>query len=185
MSDFLYPALKELTDQQVRFAPPPRRREQVARAQTLLAEIDPQRRYPYQFICFKITDFRSETHAELVIPGDELKLELLRFIRQLERSIPPLPIEQELEPMLVLEQISKQFNVSTKTIGRWRVRGLVGRHVIVNGRRQLAFPKSVIEQFVATNQDRVERTPDSLTSPLRNERKFSVAPPGWPAQAVA
>ncbi len=158
MSDFLYPALKELTDQQVRFAPPPRRREQVARAQTLLAEIDPQRRYPYQFICFKITDFRSETHAELVIPGDELKLELLRFIRQLERSIPPLPIEQELEPMLVLEQISKQFNVSTKTIGRWRVRGLVGRHVIVNGRRQLAFPKSVIEQFVATNQDRVERS---------------------------
>ncbi len=158
MSDFLHPALKELTDQQVRFAPPPRRREQVARAQLLLLEVDPERRYPYQFVCFKITDFRSDANSDLVIRGDELKLDLLRFIRQLERSIPPLPIEQELEPMLVLEEISKQFNVSTKTIGRWRVRGLVGRHVIVNGRRQLAFAKSVVERFVATNQDRVERS---------------------------
>ena len=37
------PALRELADQQVRFAPPARRLEQLARAEQLLAEIDPGR----------------------------------------------------------------------------------------------------------------------------------------------
>ena len=43
MTDFTHPALKELTDQQVRFAPAARRQEQVARAEQLLAEVDPGR----------------------------------------------------------------------------------------------------------------------------------------------
>src|SRR5262245_17830497 len=49
VSNFKYPALKELTDQQVRFAPPARRLEQMKRAHRLLAELDPTRQYPYQF----------------------------------------------------------------------------------------------------------------------------------------
>lgn len=158
MREFKSPSLKQLSDQQVRFAPPPRRREQVARAEKLLAEIDTARSYPYQFVCFRITDYRSDAFPDLMIPGDDLKHDLFLFIKNLERSVPALPIEQALEPMLTLEQISKQFNVSTKTIGRWRVRGLVGQRVVVKGRRQLAFPKSIVEQFLVTHQDRVERS---------------------------
>jgi RNA polymerase primary sigma factor len=129
--EFKSPALKQLTDQQVRFAPEARRREQVARAEKLLAEIDPERAYPYQFVCFRITEYRSDTHANLIVPGEELTHDLILFIKCLDRSLPALPIEQAVEPMLTLEQISKQFNVSTKTIGRWRVRGLVGQRVII------------------------------------------------------
>ena len=44
--DFRAPALKELTDQQVRFAPAARRREQVDRAAKLLGEIDPAQGLP-------------------------------------------------------------------------------------------------------------------------------------------
>jgi hypothetical protein len=51
MTGFKQPILKELTDQQVRFAPPARRQEQVSKAEKLLAEIDPGRVYPYSFIC--------------------------------------------------------------------------------------------------------------------------------------
>ena len=113
--------------------------------------------YPYQFVCFRVTDFRSDAYADLLIPGADLKHDLAEFIRRVERSIPPLPIEQAVEPMLTLDEVSKRFNVSTKTIGRWRVRGLVGQRVIVNGRRQLGFPKSLLERFVAENRDLVER----------------------------
>ena len=182
MSDFIQQALKQLTDQQVRFAPPARRREQVARAEKLLLEIDVAKQYPYAFVCYRITDYRSDGFADLLIPGGELKQDLLRFIKKVERSIPALPIEQALEPMLTLEQISKQFNVSTKTVSRWRERGLVGQRVIVRGRRQLAFAKSNVEQFLATHQERVERsgrfshlTEEEKEEILRRARRLSRA----------
>ncbi len=158
MSDFVYPTLKQLTDQQVRFAPVARRQEQLVRAQKLFEEVETNKWYPYPFVSFRITDYRSEAHVDQLMLGADLKHDLLLFIKCLERSIPALPIEQALEPMLSLQEISKQFNVSTKTVSRWRERGLVGRRVIIKGRRQLAFSKSTIEQFLATHQERVERS---------------------------
>ena len=169
MSEFLFPALEQLTDQQVRFAPPVRRKEQVERAAKLLSEIEAARSYPYQFVCFRITDYRSDAHPELMISGDGLKHDLTLFVRLLERSLPALPIEQAVEPMLTLEQVSLQFQVSTKTIGRWRERGLIGQRVIIKGRRQLAFPKSVVEQFSSTQHERVERS--ARFSQLSEEEK--------------
>lgn len=155
--DFRAAALKELTDQQVRFAPASRRREQVARAAKLLGELDPAKVYPYQFVCYRITDFRSGAHGDLLIPGGDLKHDLAEFIRRVERSIPPLPIEHAVEPILTLDELSRRLNVSTKTIGRWRVRGLVGQRVIVRGRRQLGFPKSLLDRFLEDNSSLVAR----------------------------
>ncbi len=157
MSAFKYLALKELTEQQTRYAPPARRQEQVTRAEKLLAEIDPSRSYPYQYVCVRVTDYRSETHPDLLIPGTALKHDLALFIRRVERSIPAVPIEHAVEPMLTLEEVSKQFHVSTKTISRWRVRGLAARRVKVNGRSQLGFPRSAVEKFVAEHRDLIEK----------------------------
>jgi len=60
MTAFKINALKQLTEQQVRFTPLARRREQQGSAEKLLAEIEPGRNYPYQYVCFRITDFRPE-----------------------------------------------------------------------------------------------------------------------------
>ena len=155
--DFKVPALKELTDQQVRFAPAARRREQLDRAAKLLGEVDSARAYPYQFVCFRITDFRSDAHADLRIAGADLKLDLAEFIKRVERSIPPLPIEQAVEPILTLDEVGKQWNVSTKTLTRWRTRGLVGQRILVKGRRQLGYPKSLLDKFLAENRELVKR----------------------------
>jgi RNA polymerase sigma factor (sigma-70 family) len=157
MTGFTIAALKELTDQQVRYAPPAKRREQVARAETLVEEIDSLKAYPYQYVCYRLTEFRSDAHADLLISGADLKHDLALFIIRVERSIPPIPAEQVLEEMLTLDEVSEKFNVSTKTIGRWRLRGLTARRLRVNGRSQLGFPKSAVEQFLARNRDRVEK----------------------------
>jgi RNA polymerase sigma factor (sigma-70 family) len=149
--------MKELTQQQVRFAPPPRRAEQLARAERLLAEIESERDYPYQYVCFRITDYRPESYPDLLLRGAELKQDLYLFMAELSRSLPPVPVEEVREPVLTLDQISKRLNVSTKTISRWRQRGLVGRRVLCNGRRQLAYPVSSVDRFVAANPDWVER----------------------------
>ena len=155
--EYLTPALQELTDQQVRYAPAQRRREQAARAGQLLAEIEPSRLYPYPFVCFRITEYRSESNTDLLIPGSDLQTDLAEFIRRTGENL-PAPTDEDLpERMYTLEELSREFNVSTKTIGRWRVRGLVGRRVIVNGRRQLGYPKSLVERFMMENQELVER----------------------------
>jgi RNA polymerase sigma factor (sigma-70 family) len=158
VTSFRHPALKQLTDQQVRFAPPGRRVEQLARAERLLTELDFDKQYPYQFICFRITDFRPDSYPDLLIPGRELEHDLCLMIESLARTTPAQPVEAVPEPVLTLEQISKRLNVSTKTISRWRRRGLVSRRVLCNGRSQVGFVQSVVDRFLASNQERVEKS---------------------------
>jgi RNA polymerase primary sigma factor len=157
VTNFKHQALKELTDQQVRFAPPARRLEQLGKAERLMSEIRPEKQYPYQYVCFRITDFRSDSHPMLVLSGEDLKHDLGLFIEELARSMPAEPVETVPEPVLTLEQISKRLNVSTKTINRWRKRGLIGLPFLFNGRRQLGFKLSLVEPFLEANQEHVER----------------------------
>lgn len=157
MTEFKHDALKELTDQQVRFAPAGRRAEQLAKAEKLLSEIAAERVYPYQFVCFRVTDFRSAAHPDLLIPGRDLSHDLAVMIRRLERSLPPLPVELAAEPMLTLDEVSRRFNVSTKTVTRWRLLGLQCRRVLRDGQRQLGFPLSAVEEFTARHRSQVER----------------------------
>jgi RNA polymerase sigma factor (sigma-70 family) len=157
VNDFKNPALRQLTDQQVRFAPPARRQTQLAAAERLLAEIDPHRPYPYQYICYRITDYRPDSFPDLLIDGQDLSHDLCLMIEALARSTPAVPVEAVPEPVLTMEQMSQRFNVSTKTISRWRERGLVSRRVVYNGRRQVGFLQSVVDRFLETNRDRVER----------------------------
>jgi RNA polymerase primary sigma factor len=165
---FKQSALKELTDQQVRFAPPSRRVEQLARAEQLLAEVVPDKHYPYQFVCWRVTDYRPNTHPSLLIPGTDLIHDLRLMIEamagkvealadKIESKAQPLPVDKAPEPVVTLEEISKRFNVSTKTIRRWRRFGLVGLPIVSNGKRQVGFLQSVVERFLSSHPDRVER----------------------------
>jgi RNA polymerase sigma factor (sigma-70 family) len=158
VSTFKNLALMELTDQQVRFVPPARRMEQLGRAEQLITEIDPGKQYPYQFVCYRITDYRPEAYPELLIDGKDLQHDLGLFIAELARSLPAVPVESVSEPVLTMEQMSKRLNVTTKTINRWRKRGLIGVPVLYNGRRQVGFLPSMVNAFLNANQDRVERS---------------------------
>jgi RNA polymerase sigma factor (sigma-70 family) len=157
VSAFKVQALRELTEQQTRFAPPARRQEQVDRAEKLVGEIDPGKQYPYQWVCFRLTEYRSDAHPDLLIPGPALKHDLALFARRVERSIPAVPLDQAVEPMLTLDEVSERFQVSTKTVSRWRLRGLTARRVKANGRSQLGFPQSAVERFVAEHRELVAR----------------------------
>jgi RNA polymerase sigma factor (sigma-70 family) len=172
VTSFTHPALKQLTDQQVRFAPPTRRLEQLARAERLLAELDPNRSYPYQYICFRITEFRPDSYPDLLIEGRDLEHDLCLMIELLARTTPPMPVESVPEPVITLEQISKRLNVSTKTISRWRERGLVSRRVLCNGRQQVGFVQSVVDRFLKCHQEHVEKS--SRFSQLTEEEKGEI-----------
>jgi RNA polymerase sigma factor (sigma-70 family) len=158
VTNFKIAAIKQLTDQQVRFAPPTRRTEQLTRAEKLLAEIDPKKQYPYPFVCFRVTDYRPETFADVLIDGSELAHDLCLFIEALGRKTPAVAVEAVPEPVLSMAEVSKRFNVSTKTITRWRQQGLVGgRRFMLGGKAQVGFVQSVVDRFLASNTERVER----------------------------
>ncbi len=155
MTSFKYQALKELADQQVRFAPPPRRLEQLTRLERLLAELDLDKQYPYQFICYRITDFRPDAYPDLVISGRDLHHDLGILISEVATSMPAVPVETVSEPVLTLEEFSRKLNVTPKTINRWRKRGLIGLPILYKGRKQVGFLPSLVDPFLSANQERM------------------------------
>ncbi len=150
--------LENFARQQLRFTPEVKKLEQLGNAQKLFFELVGNKIYPYPYIIYRITGHRSDGHDQLMIKTEDLQNDLLLFIQELEESLPALPLEQALEPMLTLEEISKKFKVSTKTISRWKIRGLIPRRIIKGGRRHLAYNQSMIDQFFHRQKDRVERS---------------------------
>ncbi|MFM7108330.1 MAG: sigma-70 family RNA polymerase sigma factor [Planctomycetaceae bacterium] len=61
------------------------------------------------------------------------------------------------ESVLSIEEVARRFNVSTKTISRWREHGLVAERFTVGGRRRVGFLASAVEAFARSNSGRVER----------------------------
>jgi RNA polymerase primary sigma factor/RNA polymerase sigma factor len=61
------------------------------------------------------------------------------------------------EQVLSIEDLARRFNVSTKTISRWRDHGLVARRYMVDGRRRVGFLASTVERFIRENPLRIER----------------------------
>ena len=59
-NDYRISLIRELRDQQVRFAPRAKRNEQADRAENLLAELDPGKSYPYDYLFFRVTEVRPD-----------------------------------------------------------------------------------------------------------------------------
>ncbi len=155
-SDYSVPVLRELRDQQVRFAPREKKIEQLDRAERLLHEIESDRDYTYEYLCFRITDYRPEHAARGLISGREANHDLRLLIEDLSDSA-NINVEEVREPVHTVEELSRNFNVSTKTISRWRRQGLVSRKFVFNGRKRVGFLGSSVQRYVATNPERVRR----------------------------
>ena len=70
-------------------------------------------------------------------------------------ATPTVPLAAE--EVLSIEDLAKRFNVSTKTISRWREHGLVAQRYEVGGRKRVGFLASAVERFIAANPGRIER----------------------------
>jgi len=155
-TDYRISLIRELRDQQVRFAPRAKRNEQADRAESLLSELDPSKNYPYDFLFFRVTEIRPEGSGYRLIKGDDAVHDLRLFVEDITDSM-NLRVEEAKEPVHTVEDLSKMFNVSTKTISRWRDQGLVSRRFLAEGRKRVGFLHSSVDRFVSQNKKRVER----------------------------
>ena len=156
-SDYKCASIRELRDQQVRFAPREKKIEQIDCAEKLLRELQSDRIYNYEYVCFRITGFRAEQSPIIRIKGADLIHDLYCFIEDLSESA-NIRAGETGQPVHTVQQLSKMFNVSSKTISRWRQQGLVSRKFIFDGgRKRVGFLHSSVDQFVKKNRDKVKR----------------------------
>ena len=140
MSRYRNPAMKQLRDQQIKFAPREARLKQIDRAERLLNELQPDTSLGYPELCEKITSYRGEMYPDLVLTGDEAVHDLRCFVEDLSDSA-DIPADNAGEEVWTVDDVSRRYNVSTKTVSRWRDRGLVSRRFRFGGRKRVGFIK--------------------------------------------
>ncbi|MBI1315090.1 sigma-70 family RNA polymerase sigma factor [bacterium] len=153
---YRHPAIRQLAEQQLRFAPVNVRLEQVSRVEQLISTLSPQVFYPYPALVEQITTYRSEMYPNLEIRGRDLLHDLRCFAEDLSGSANQT-IDQAPEPVLSVEDVSQRFNVSIKTVTRWRDRGLISRQFRAGRRTRIGFLKSTVDRFAEKHRDEVVR----------------------------
>ncbi|QDU58881.1 sigma-70 family RNA polymerase sigma factor [Aeoliella mucimassa] len=166
-------AIRRLRDQQVRYAPRAKRLQQVEAAEHLIADTVADKTYTYEYVCYRVTGYRPDANnedAKQQMQGEDLLHDLRLLVEDLSDSI-DLDAEAVGEQVLTVEQLARQFNVSTKTISRWRELGLVSRRFVFDGRKRVGFLRSSVDRFVKNNGKRVSRGArfSQLTDEQRNE----------------
>jgi RNA polymerase primary sigma factor len=140
---------------QMEFAPHHTRALQVSAAEELLHEIDPARAYPVEFIVFRITGYRPKTAGENLLTGLALQHDLGLLIEKVSDTLNVLA-STGAEPVLTIDDVSERFNVTSKTIQRWRRKGLPARRFIfADGKRRVGFLARSVERFFSSQRTQV------------------------------
>lgn len=139
------------------FAPNRQQRKQLIGAEELYKIIEPERQYPYEFVCFKITGYRPKINTQQVIEGKDLKKDLPVYILR-ESGRLNLKANQQDEKIYSLDALAKKFNVTNRTIERWRQRGLTARRYIFDKKKTgIGFAESVVDEFVKKNEELIKK----------------------------
>ena len=97
-TDYRISLIRELRDQQVRFAPRAKRNEQADRAESLLSELDPGKDYPYDFLFYRVTEVRPDGSNYRLIKGNDAVHDLRLFVEDITDSM-NLRVEEAREPV--------------------------------------------------------------------------------------
>jgi len=143
---------------QLRFTPENKRRAQLDAVEELYAVIEPDKEYPFEFVCFRITGFHpTGLGADEIVKGDELLDDLQIFFSRLSGRL-ARPVAEQDQKIYTIEELAETLGVSTKTIYRWRERGLLARKFIFyDGKRRLGFLQSTVDKFLKANPDLVTK----------------------------
>lgn len=153
---YRHAGLKELRDQLTRFAPRAKKIQQSLLAEKLLVELQPDRDYSVDYVTFRITNYRPDPATRRNIASADLAHDLRLLINDLSDAA-DIQSEEAGERVHTVDDLSRQFRVSTKTISRWREAGLVSRKFIFGRRKRVGFLHSSVERFIHANRDKVRR----------------------------
>ncbi len=144
---------------QLLVSPQRHRLRQMEGAEYLVHLIEPKQSYPYDLIVYHITQYRRAKQAkeQPLLQGKPLISDLVQLIEDLSNSI-DLSADQLGQAYWTLDQLGERLRISSKTIHRWRRRGLVSyRAKTRDGRRRPIFTDRAVRRFVSKNPKLVKR----------------------------
>ena len=131
---------------QMGFVPVETRPAQIAAAERLLLEIDRAKSYPLAFLVYRITGYQPKSDVEVrQLSGIDVQHDLGLLIEQASETLKLVAADAS-EPVLMISDVTDRFDVTSKTIQRWRRRGLPARRFIFpDGKRRVGFLLSLVE----------------------------------------
>jgi RNA polymerase sigma factor (sigma-70 family) len=154
MAKFRIDTLDNLA-RQLTFSPHEARVAQLAAAEDLLHTLDPAKAYPLDFVIFRVTGYHPKHAEALLFPGAALQHDLGQLIETVSDSLNQASASLA-EPVLSIDDVTEKFNVTSKTIQRWRRKGLPARRFIFpDGKRRVGFLLSSVERFVSVHENQV------------------------------
>ena len=180
MAQFHHAELADLT-KQLSYSPAKVRLEQVNRAEKLICLTEADKAYPFEFICYQITGYRPRGDISKTLPGKSLREDLIRLVENVSGSM-RMKAEDVGEPVLSIDEVAKHFNVSQKTIQRWRKQGLVSRQFLgPDDRLRIGFIQTSVDHFATRNAEQVRAgaefsrlTPEERREIVRRARRLSL-----------
>ena len=143
---------------QFAYTPRARKVEQLDRICAVAPSVQPGKSYPYDFVCYQITRFRPDDAPHVVFDGVSLKADLMTLLHDLSDSL-DLPVSWAGQTVLTLDEVRRTYDVSLKTLRRWRAQGLVAlRLVFPDGRKRTGVCQSDLEAFVESHSEIIGRT---------------------------
>jgi RNA polymerase sigma factor (sigma-70 family) len=181
MAKYRLAALANLA-RQLSFTPHDTRALQINAAEVLLHDLQPQKAYPLDFVVFRITGYQPKTDGNSdLLTGIALQHDLGLLIEQVSDGL-KLSASQSTEPVLSIDDVTERFDVTSKTIQRWRRRGLPARRFTFgDGKRRVGFFLSSVERFIAGHRDQLGSTTlctaldcDEQNAIVRHARRLAV-----------
>lgn len=158
---------------QLKFTPKNKRRQQLKATEDLLISIKPDQLYPFEFVFFKITGFEPKNLSGIdSIEGEQLAADLRFFISKLSSQVAERTDDIG-HKILTLNELALELKISSKTIERWRKRGLGARkYIFHDGKKKLGISETDLNKFIAVNPEISKRA--SNFSRLENTEKKKI-----------
>ena len=146
---------------QAKFASEKQRLIQLDACEALLRLINPDKQYPWEFICFHLTGYRPrkpEEDSSKLLTFKDLQHDLPIYTEALSRTLKIPHSSIKSDNFYTIEALTQRFNVCEKTISRWRRNGLAGRFLLYpDGKYRLAFLARSVKFFVQRHKRRIRR----------------------------
>ena len=171
MQDYQSKPVGELA-RQLQAGPMRLRKGYIDSAEALLGIIEPHLEYPYEFIVYRLTGYRSRRRASTgPVSGANLISDLQQLVLDICNNFDLRTTDYD-EAVFDTPSLAGKFGVSTKTIQRWRKGGLVARRMVFdNGKKRIAFLESSVRIFAKRRRRLILRSArfTRLTKSERND----------------
>jgi len=129
-------------------------------AELMIRIVEPGRSYPFEFIFFRLTGYRPPAGqvSEGMLQGKGLLADLQALMFDVCDSFELRTTDYD-GAIFDTPSLARRFNISTKTVQRWRRRGMPSRRLLFpDGKRRVAFLDSSVQWFTDNHLRDISRS---------------------------